>query len=66
MDRIFRTVLDAVHAEVTFGNPECSMGVTATVTVSKTFFAVSATVHVPPYPQEWSERKDPKESSQWT
>ncbi len=64
MDCVFRTVHDAVHAEVAFGNPECSMGVTAPVAVTKTFFAVSASVHIPPYSHQRTVRKDSKEGSQ--
>jgi len=49
MDRSLRAVFDAIHAKVTFGNPQGRVGIASAVTVVEAFFTVGAKVDVAPY-----------------
>ena len=66
MDRALRAVFDAVHANVTFGNPKGRVGIASAVTVAEAFFAVGAKVDVAPYPQKRPQRKQSEKSAQRT
>ena len=66
MNRVLRTVFDAVHAKVTFGNTEGRVGITSAVAVAETFFTVGTKVDVTPYPKKRPERKQTKKSTQGT
>ena len=66
MDCSLRAVFDAVHAKVTFGNPNGRVGITSPVTVAEAFFAVGAKVDVAPYPEKRPERKQSQKSTQGT
>ena len=48
MDGTFRAVLDAVHADMTFSDPQFALGIASSVTVAKTFLAISALFDITP------------------
>ena len=64
MDCALRTVLDAVHAKVTFGNPKGSVRVASAMTVAETFFAIGAKFDVAPYLKKRPEGKKSEKSTQ--